>query len=208
VTVDLASLRHEYAVTGLSESDLAPTWQEQFGRWFAAARVLREPNAMVLSTCSGDRPSSRTVLLKAVDDRGFVLYTNLTSRKGRELAANPWASLLFPWHDLERQVLVAGKVEQVTAQESDAYFATRPRGAQLGAWASHQSEPVSRPELEAAYASVSDRFPDAVPRPPHWGGLRVLPETVEFWQGRPSRLHDRLRYRLAGPAWLVERLSP
>ena len=205
---DLASLRQEYASVGLSESDLAATWQQQFATWFAQARTLREPNAMVLSTAHG-APSSRTVLLKEVDDRGFVFYTNRTSRKGRELAANPVASLLFPWIELERQVVVNGDVEPVSDEQTAAYFATRPRGSQLGAWVSHQSSVIpDRSVLEARLAELDRRYPTAVPVPPFWGGTRVLPWSVEFWQGRPNRLHDRLRYRLDDDAWVVERLSP
>ncbi len=204
---DLASLRQEYAAAGLAAADLAPTWEAQFGRWFEQARVLREPNAMVLATADGP-PSARTVLLKGVDT-GFVFFTNRTSRKGRELAANPCASLVFPWFDLERQVIVQGRVEQVTEAETEAYFHSRPRGAQLGAWASHQSTVISgREVLELRRAELEQRFPDAVPVPPFWGGSRVVPASVEFWQGRPDRLHDRLRYRLAGSDWVVERLSP
>ncbi|MCU1594113.1 MAG: pyridoxamine 5-phosphate oxidase [Frankiales bacterium] len=205
---DLSSLRQEYTAAGLSEADLAETWHEQFARWFADARVLREPNAMVLSTADG-APSARTVLLKAVDERGFVLFTNRTSRKGRELAANPVASLLFPWIDLERQVVVRGAVEQVTQAETDAYFHSRPRGAQLGAWASRQSSVIrDRSVLDQRLADLDRRYPDEVPVPPFWGGTRVLPETVEFWQGRPNRLHDRLRYRLDAGTWVIERLAP
>ena len=155
------------------------------------------------------RPGARTVLLKGVDDRGFVFYTNLDSRKGREARANPSAAIVFPWHDMGRQVRAEGEIAEVDAAQSDAYFASRPRGAQLGAWASPQSEVVAgRAELEAAYAELEARYPGAVPRPPHWGGLRVCPESVEFWQGRPSRLHDRLRYRREPDRWVVERLAP
>lgn len=205
---DLASLRQEYASAGLVESDLAVTWQEQFARWFEHARVLREPNAMVLSSAAG-APSSRTVLLKAVDERGFVFFTNRTSLKGRELAANPVAALLFPWIDLERQVVVRGEVELVSAEQTAAYFASRPRGAQLGAWVSRQSTVIAdRAVLEDRLAELDRRYPTEVPVPPFWGGSRVLPESVEFWQGRPNRLHDRLQYRLTGDEWVVERLSP
>jgi pyridoxamine 5'-phosphate oxidase len=208
---DLPSLRREYARAGLSETDLAPTWYAQFGRWFADAGVLREPNAMVLGTATpGGVPSARTVLLKGVDPTGFVFFTNHGSRKGTELAANPQASLVFPWIDLERQVVIAGTVEPVGDAATEAYFRTRPRGAQVGAWASRQSQLLAgREELEARAAALEAQFAgEQVPVPPYWGGLRVVPISVEFWQGRPSRLHDRLRYRLSDTGWVVERLSP
>jgi pyridoxamine 5'-phosphate oxidase len=217
VTVDdplgqLAAMRRTYATAGLEEADLAPTWLQQFERWFAdaVAAPLIEPNAMVVATAASDgRPSARTVLLKGVDDRGFVFYTNLDSRKGREARANPHAAIVFPWHDMGRQVLVNGAVEEASAEESDAYFATRPRDAQLGAHASPQSRVIaSRDELDRALEEVSARYVDDVPRPENWGGLRVVPDTVEFWQGRLHRLHDRLRYRRERDGWVVERLAP
>ena len=205
-------MRRSYRRTGLSEDDLAATWLRQFERWLAdaVAAGVGEPNAMVVATADADaRPSARTVLLKGVDEGGFVFFTNRESRKGLDLDANPRAALLFPWHDLQRQVIAEGPVEQLTAAEDDAYFATRPHGSRLGALASPQSRVVeSREVLERAFAEAAARHPDDVPRPPHWGGFRVRPDAVEFWQGRPDRLHDRLRYRLQTGAWIVERLAP
>lgn len=208
----VADLRRDYALAGLSEADLAPTWLEQFERWFGEASGLLEPNAVVLATASPDAvPSARTVLLKGYDARGLVVFTNFTSRKGREALANPVATLLFPWVELERQVVVSGRVEQVTRDETAAYFGSRPRGSQIGAWVSRQSSVVpDRAALEQRRAELEERFADgAVPVPEFWGGLRVVPTSVEFWQGRRSRLHDRLRYRQDdGGTWLVERLAP
>ena len=208
----MADLRRDYARAGLAEHDLAPTWLEQFTRWFSEAVGLTEPNAAVLATASADgAPSARTVLLKAYDERGLVVFTNLTSRKAREVRANPRATLLFPWIDLERQVVVEGGVEQVSRAETEAYFRSRPRASQIGAWTSHQSAVLSgRDALEQRRLRLEDRFAGReVPVPDFWGGLRVVPRSVEFWQGRPSRLHDRLRYRLDGDgAWVVERLAP
>jgi pyridoxamine 5'-phosphate oxidase len=210
---DIAALRREYADGGLAEAALAPEPLAMFGLWFAEAHAagLYEPNAMVVSTASVDgTPSSRMVLLKGVSEAGFVFYTNLGSRKGRELAANPRCSLLFPWHPLERQVRVEGPATALSPEDVAAYFATRPRGAQLGAHASRQSRPVAdRAELEAAYDDAATRFADSdVPVPDEWGGYRVRPEVVEFWQGRPGRMHDRLVYRRVAEGWLVERLAP
>jgi len=207
----LADLRRDYARAGLAEADLAPTWTEQLARWFVDAAGLVEPNAVVLATATADgAPSARTVLLKACDAHGFVVFTNLTSRKGREVAENPRATLLFPWVELERQVVVEGAVEQVDRAETEAYFRSRPRGSQIGAWVSRQSQVVAgREVLEARQAELEQRFArQDVPVPDFWGGLRVVPTAVEFWQGRASRLHDRLRYRLDGPTWVVERLAP
>ena len=211
-----ADMRRDYTERGaLLESDLAADWMGQFARWFADAldAGLPEPNAMIVATADrAARPSARTVLLKAYDERGFVFYTNYTSRKGSEALANPYASLVFPWFPMQRQVIVAGTVEKVSRADTEEYFATRPRGSQLGAWASPQSQVMpDREAVDAGLAAAIERFgaDGEVPAPPHWGGLRVSPETVEFWQGRSSRLHDRLRYRQAeGAAWLVERLAP
>ena len=207
----MADLRRDYARAGLSESDLAATWHEQFDRWFGEAQGLVEPNAVVLATASADGvPSARTVLLKAYDERGLVVFTNLTSRKGREALTNPRATLLFPWVELERQVAVEGVVEPVDRAETETYFRSRPRGSQIGAWVSRQSTVLaSRDALERRQAELAERFAGGdVPVPDFWGGLRVVPTAVEFWQGRPSRLHDRLRYRLADVPGTVERLSP
>ena len=208
----MADLRREYARAGLDAPDLAPSWLAQFDRWFGEAAGLTEPNAVVLATASADgAPSARTVLLKGYDERGLVVYTNLTSRKAREALTNPRATLLFSWVDLERQVTVEGTVEQVARTETDTYFRSRPRGSQISAWVSHQSSVIaSREELLARQAELEQRFAGGdVPVPDFWGGLRVVPSCVEFWQGRPSRLHDRLRYRrLPDGTWEVERLSP
>jgi pyridoxamine 5'-phosphate oxidase len=207
----LADLRREYGRAGLSEDDLAATWLAQFARWFDEAAALTEPNAVVLATASPDgAPSARTVLLKAYDERGLVVFTNLTSRKAREARTNPRATLLFPWVELERQVVVEGAVEQVSREQTAAYFRSRPRGSQIGAWVSHQSSVLpDRETLERRRAELEERFVGReVPIPDFWGGLRVVPGVVEFWQGRPSRLHDRLRYRLQDGRWVVERLAP
>ena len=215
---DLGALRREYGDHGLDTPDLAPDPMEMFRRWLdeAVASGLHEPNAMVVATVSPDgRPSARLVLLKSLDDRGFVFFTNYESRKGREIDAHPEVSLLFPWHDLQRQVRVEGTATRVTREESEAYFAGRPRESQLGAWASPQSRVVaSRAALDERYGGVLAQFADLddVPVPPHWGGFRVAPEEVEFWQGRKGRMHDRLVYRRVEPdphaPWTVQRLAP
>lgn len=211
----LADLRKDYGSAGLSEEDLAGDPYGQFDRWFRGAEAagLAEPNAMILVTATPDgRPSARTVLLKEMGpDQGFVFYSQQTSRKGRELAANPQAVLLFPWIAMARQVIVEGPASLVSRPQAEAYFRRRPRANQLAAWASAQSAfLVSREELERAMAAAKARYADGeVPMPPRWCGYRVQPETVEFWQGRRSRLHDRLRYRRSeNGGWRVERLSP
>ncbi|MEB3337667.1 MAG: pyridoxamine 5'-phosphate oxidase [Leptolyngbyaceae bacterium] len=210
----LADLRKDYTLQGLNESEADLNPFQQFQIWFdqALAAQLPEVNAMTLATATPNGiPSARIVLLKGLDERGFVFYTNYESRKGQELAQNPQASLVFLWAELERQVRVQGQVEKVSAPESDAYFQSRPLGSRLGAWASLQSQVVaSREVLEERLESLGQQYPDQqVPRPSHWGGYRVLPTEIEFWQGRPSRLHDRLRYRRqADGSWLRDRLCP
>jgi pyridoxamine 5'-phosphate oxidase len=217
--VDLTTMRVPYGRGRLDESGLAADPLTQFAAWLAevAEGRLREPNAAILATADDlGRPSSRHVLVKVVDERGFVVYTNLRSRKAAELVANPWASLCFPWSELERQVVVCGRAEPLARDEVEAYWRTRPRVSQLGAWASARQSavlPGGRQQLEQALAEAERRFPDEVPVPPFWGGFRVLPDTVEFWQGGAGRLHDRLRYRRVPPApgssgWVLERLSP
>lgn len=210
-----AEMRRDYTEwPALSEKSLAAGWADQFATWFADATAsgLPEPNAMIVATADAQgRPSARTVLLKAYDNRGFVFFTNYQSRKGTEATLNPYASLVFPWFPMQRQVIVAGAVERVSRAETEEYFASRPRGSQLGAWASAQSTVLPGPEaLDEGLAAAVARFGDGpVTAPPHWGGFLVRPESVEFWQGRSSRLHDRLRYRLTSSSdWVVERLAP
>lgn len=191
----------------LRRSDLDPEPLKQFREWYAEAGN----DAVALATATRDgRPSARMVLLKGADERGFVFHSSYESRKARELAENPRAALLFYWHDLGRQVRVEGDVEQVDRGESETYFKTRPRGGQLAAWTSSQSEPIgTRDELEERFAELERTFEgDEVPLPPHWGGFRLVPETYEFWQHRENRLHDRFRYRRNGDDWVIERLSP
>jgi pyridoxamine 5'-phosphate oxidase len=207
-------MRHAPDEAGLSESMVADDPLVQFGRWMAdvVAVPLPEPTAMVLATVSGSgRPRARTVLLKAYDSGGFTFYTNRTSRKGSDLAEVPRACLLFPWHAIQRQVIIEGPVSALSAAESEPYFHSRPRGSQLGAWASRQSSVIgSRAELDERYAELARRWPEGteVPMPDFWGGFRVTPEVVEFWQGRTNRMHDRLRYRREGDKWVIERLAP
>jgi pyridoxamine 5'-phosphate oxidase len=233
--MDIADLRREYTIGGLHRRDLAADPLKQFETWFAQAsgahgsrvrtvgialyklwhallgRAPADVNAMTLATVGADGvPSSRTVLLKGVDARGFIFFTNYDSRKGHELANNPNAALTFFWADEERQVCVAGAVSKLSAAESEAYFKGRPRGSQLGAWASAQSTPVeNREALEKDWQTVAAKFPGAIPIPPHWGGYVLTPSRIEFWQGRPSRLHDRFTYtKQADGAWKIERLAP
>jgi pyridoxamine 5'-phosphate oxidase len=209
----LGDLRREYAHARLDEKDVSHDPIVEFARWFAQAQEARvaEPNAMTLATAtSGAAPSARLVLLKAFDERGFIFFTDYRSRKGQELEENPRAALVFYWGELERQVRITGTVERTTVEESEAYFRTRPLGSRLGAWVSHQSLVIpSRAQLERGLKEVEARFPDGnIPLPPHWGGYRVRPEVIEFWQGRESRLHDRIRYVRTGESWRIERLSP
>jgi pyridoxamine 5'-phosphate oxidase len=208
----LARMRRNYPTERLLESAVASEPFAQFHSWLRAAVAagLPEPNAMVLATATSDgRPSARHVLLKELDDTGFVFFTNLGSRKAAEISANPAVSLCFPWFAMARQVVASGTAAPVSRGETEKYWATRPRESQLGAWASDQSSVIaSRAELEAAAASAAARFPETVPVPPFWGGFRVSPHTVEFWQGGPARLHDRLRYTRTEDGWRLQRLAP
>jgi len=212
--MSLADQRRDYNLSGLSEEDLASDPFRQFEQWFQEAEAARipEPNAMVCSLADRNgRPSSRTVLLKGIDGRGFVFFSNYESRKGRELAENPRASLLFPWIAQERQVIVEGSVKKLSREESDAYFHSRPQASQLAAWASPQSAVIAgRSVLDEAMRTLEKKYAgQKVPVPPYWGGYRVQPDTVEFWQGRHGRLHDRLRYRREQNGdWAIDRLAP
>ncbi len=209
---DLSDIRRDYDGPRLVEDEAGDDPLVLFATWFSEARSLDpdEANAMTLATVDErGRPAARIVLLKAVENSAFVFYTNYESRKGRELALNPWASLVFWWKPLHRQVRVEGLVRRAAPEVSDAYFASRPRGSRLGAWASAQSAVLDgRGDLEARFASVDAAYGDDVPRPAHWGGYALEPDVIEFWQGRPSRLHDRLRYRMQAGVWIRERLSP
>lgn len=210
--MDLARMRHEYETHGLAEGDAADDPLEQFDRWLTEAiqAEVVEPNAMVVSTVDADqRPHSRHLLLKGVRAGGFEFYTNYTSAKATQIVGNPHGALTFGWLGLHRQVNVVGQIERLSTEESDDYFSVRPRDSQLGAWASDQSTEISgRGVLEARLEALAARFPDDVPRPPHWGGYRLRPDEIEFWQGRASRLHDRLRYVRSTAGWTRSRLSP
>lgn len=211
---DLTGLRNEYAAHGLRRADLHSDPLQQFGAWFAAALAadIRDVNAMSLATAAPDgKPSVRIVLLKGFDERGFAFFTNYDSEKGRQLEANPFAALVFYWVQLERQVRISGAVEKTSREDSAAYFHSRPIGSRLGAWASKQSEIVdARQVLDSRLTEMTERFEDGdIPLPPHWGGYRVKPDKMEFWQGRPNRLHDRFRYlRRADGTWQIDRLAP
>jgi pyridoxamine 5'-phosphate oxidase len=210
---EVAALREEYTRTGLVEADVVPDPVVQFRAWFrdALAADLHEPNAMTLATTTPDGgPSARTVLLKGYDERGFVFYTNYEGRKARELEANPLCALLFYWGELERQVRIEGRASRLSGEESDAYFASRPRGSRIGAWASEQSRPVEdRSILEERVRVLEAEYEGReILRPPFWGGYRIEPETIEFWQGRENRLHDRIVYHRSGRGWKIVRLQP
>jgi pyridoxamine 5'-phosphate oxidase len=208
---DMAALRLDYRQASLLESDVDPNPLTQFSNWFAQTRPagVPEPNAMTLATVKSGRPSARVVLLKGIDT-GFCFYTNFQSNKGKELAAYPFAALVFLWHELERQVRIEGRIEIVEAPIADAYYASRPKSSQIGAWASPQSQVIeSRQILQTSEAEFTAKFEgQTITRPAHWGGYRLVPDMIEFWQGRPSRLHDRIRYDLHSSHWKISRLAP
>ncbi|MGF1604135.1 MAG: pyridoxamine 5'-phosphate oxidase [Thermosynechococcaceae cyanobacterium] len=214
VSTQIADLRQDYRYHALLESEVDPDPFRQFQIWFdqAVAADLPEPNAMTLATVTADgRPAARMVLLKGCSPDGFILYTNYQSRKGQELAQTPYAALVFWWAELERQIRIEGAISKISDAQTDAYFYSRPRGSQIGAWASEQSEVIcDRTTLENRLQDLEQQYQDQpIPRPPHWGGFRLTPNLIEFWQGRPNRLHDRLCYRLIKQQqWAIERLSP
>lgn len=212
-SLDYAGFRHEYIGQGLRRRDLDPDPIKQFNNWFTAAfnAQILDANAMTLATCVEGKPSARVVLLKDFDGRGFVFFTNYASDKGRQLEKNPNAALVFYWMEVERQIRIQGKVKKTSRAESEEYFHGRPIGAQLGAWASHQSQTIdARRVLDARLEEMKQRFAEGpIPLPPHWGGFRLKPERIEFWQGRPDRLHDRFRYTLQRDgSWKIDRLAP
>lgn len=209
--MSVADLRQSYEKNELLESSALASPFDQFARWFseALAAGVAEPNAMTLATVNAQgQPSARTVLVKGYDESGFTFFTNYESRKGQDLAANDRAALLFFWQPLERQVRIEGRIKRATLEESDAYFASRPVGSRLGAWASEQSRPTTREALLAREVEFAEKYGQSPPRPPHWGGYRMRPEAFEFWQGRPSRLHDRLAYQIQDDGWRIVRLAP
>ena len=211
-TTNLADLRRDYKLASLDEADVATTPLAQFDKWFkeALGSQLPEPNAMTLATCDSQaRPSARIVLIKAYDERGFMFFTNYESHKAQDLSANNRAALLFFWPELERQIRIQGRVEKVSAAVSEDYYKSRPLASRIGAWASPQSQVLpSRTALEARVSAFEAEYGENPPRPAHWGGYRVVPQVVEFWQGRRDRLHDRIQYRLNNGEWKIERLAP